>query len=73
MKSMLNDRKISPSNRSQRDSSIVNLANHHDIDLNRKQIDSLREKLNMKLSALNAIKSNSSQQDDSKVDILNSS
>ena len=36
------------------------------IDQNKKQIDILKEKLNMKLSALNAIKSNSAQQEDSK-------
>jgi hypothetical protein len=35
--------------------------------LKKKQVDSLKEKLNMKMSALNAIKSNGFQQDDSKV------
>jgi hypothetical protein len=37
------------------------------IDSNRKQTDSLKEKLSMKITALNAIKSNSFQQEDSKV------
>jgi hypothetical protein len=37
------------------------------MDVNQKQIDALKEKLSMKLSALNAIKTNSSQQEDSKV------
>ena len=32
-----------------------------------KQIDVLKEKLNMKLSALNAMKTNGNQQEDSKV------
>ena len=37
------------------------------IDLNRKQVDALKEKLNMKVTALNAIKANRYQSDDSKV------
>jgi hypothetical protein len=41
--------------------------NQSEMNLNRKQVDSLKEKLNMKISALNAIKSNGFQQDDSKV------
>ncbi len=39
----------------------------NNMDVNQKQIDALKEKLSMKLSALNAIKTNSSQQEDSKV------
>ena len=41
--------------------------NQSEININKKQVDSLKEKLNMKMSALNAIKTNGHQQDDSKV------
>jgi hypothetical protein len=44
-----------------------NQNNQSEININKKQVDSLKEKLNMKMSALNAIKTNGHQQDDSKV------
>jgi hypothetical protein len=44
-----------------------NQSNQSEININKKQVDSLKEKLNMKMSALNAIKTNGHQQDDSKV------